>query len=189
MKLLILVLLVCVTPLFCLAQEHTRPASVPSPPPAPADSWINYNSPAGRYSVRLPTTPKLSTQESASADGVKFTQYMSSAESSTAVFLTGYFDQLPNTTFNFDRARDGMVNAVNGTLVSESQINLGTSLGRELLVAGRTATGLEFMTRARLYQVQTRVFVLQVIYQKESSAAVVTREGNKYFDSFRVTPL
>lgn len=133
----------------------------------------------------LPTQPTLSTQPSESADGLTFTQYLASTTTSTAVYMIGYFD-LTNSTFSFDRARDGMVSAVNGTLLGESAISLGGQPGRELRVMGKSKDGISFQVHARIYQIQLRVFVLQYIYQPEFADESTTRNQNKYFDSFAV---
>ena len=133
----------------------------------------------------LPAQPTLSSQPSESADGLKFTQYLASTTTSNAVYMIGYFD-LTNATFSFDRARDGMVNAVNGTLLGESAISLGGHPGRELRVSGKSNEGISFQVRARIYQIDLRVFVLQYIYQPEFAGDSLTSNQNRYFDSFSV---
>ena len=187
-------LLLLSTPVVCLSQEHTPrpPRTEPAPPrteplqprtePVPG-SWIKYDSTAGRFSVLLPGQPKLSTQESATADGVKFTQYLSNASSATAVCLTGYFDQVPGTVFNFDQARDGMVKAVKGSMLWEKAISLGVHTGREFQIVANL-DGTDAMFRVRIYQVQTRIFVLQFISEKKYEGLEIVKESKKYLDSF-----
>lgn len=150
------------------------------------DEWIRYNSAEGRYSVLLPSEPSVGSQESATADDVKFTQYTATVVAGSTVYLIGYFDHVPGTDFSFDRARDGMVGAVKGTVLSESSISLGGSPGRELKVATKDEQGKEFLLRARFYDIDKRVYVLQVIFPKSLDSEAMSAAGSKYFDSFQL---
>ena len=152
-----------------------------------ASEWIKYDSAEGRYSVLLPNQPKLTTQESATAEGEKFPQYVASASDPNAVFLIGYFDHVPGTTFSLDKARDGMVNAIKGTLVSEGSISIDGSPGRELQVSATGPDGVEYLMRARFYDVDKRVYVLQYIIVKAGDDSASAAKAAKYFDSFKVT--
>jgi hypothetical protein len=148
--------------------------------------WINYTSAEGRYGVSLPSNPVIGTQESATADGVKFTQYKATVIDGSAVFLIGYFDHLPGTVFSLDKARDGLVAAVKGTLLSESSISIGGSPGRELKVITKGDGGTEYLLRARYYDVDQRVYVIQFITLKAEDDAVAAANATKYFDSFQI---
>lgn len=147
--------------------------------------WINYNSAEGRYTVSLPAQPKLDTQESATADGQKFLQYMATVQQPDVIYLVGYFDHLPGTTFSADRARDGMVSAVKGTLVSERIISLSGYPGRELRVAAKFDT-TDYILLAKLWDTENRVYVLQVVYPKSSESEAMNTNAAKYFDSFQI---
>ena len=179
-------------PVIGLGQEHTKPAARPTPVPPVVrtepdpGSWIRYESSEGRYSVLLPKKPALTTQEATTADGVKFPQYMANATYDSGVCLTGYFDQVEGTVFNFDNARDGMVKAVKGTLGREARISLDGYEGREFLVTA-TLSGTEALFRVRIYKVQTRIYVLQFISEKGSESEALVKDSRKYFDSF--TPM
>ncbi len=155
--------------------------------PKTAD-WIKYNSPEGRYSVLLPGEPKLSTQESTTATGEKFPQYIAaSQDSSGALCMVGYFNFAPGTAFSFDDGRDGMVAAVKGTLISEKTISLGDHPGRELRVAATGDDGKKYIIRAKFYQAESRVYVVQLIVAQSSEGPSVDAKGAKYFDSFQIT--
>ena len=92
------------------------------------------------------------------------------------VYIVGYFDALPGTIFSTDKARDGMVSAVKGTLLNETAISLSGYAGRELNIstklgtdeptAGTKAEGVEYLDRARFYEVEKRVYVLQLLAPK-----------------------
>ncbi|PYS69635.1 MAG: hypothetical protein DMF69_16375 [Acidobacteria bacterium] len=184
-----LVFLLLVFPVISLGQEHSRPAARTEPPPPAArtapepGSWIRYESVEGRYSVLLPKKPTFTTQEATTADGVKFPQYMANSTSEKAVCLTGYFDQVEGTVFNFDNARDGMVKAVKGTLSREAPISLDGYEGREFLVSANL-NGTDALFRVRIYKVQTRIYVLQFISEKGSESEALVKDSRKYFDSF-----
>jgi hypothetical protein len=150
-----------------------------------APGWITYNSAEGRYTVSLPAQPKLGTQESATADGQKFLQYMASVQQPDVIYLVGYFDHVAGTTFSADRARDGMVSAVKGTLVSERVISLSGYPGRELKVAAKLDTS-DYIMLAKLWDTETRVYVLQVVYPKSAESEALKTNAAKYFDSFQI---
>jgi hypothetical protein len=151
-----------------------------------SSEWVKYDSSEGRYSVLLPRQPKIATQEAATAEGEKFSQYTASSSDASAVFLVGYFDYVPGTTFSLDKARDGMVQAVKGTLVSEGPISLSGSPGRELKVSATGADGVEYLVQARFYDMGKRVYVLQFIIAKAADDSASATKAAKYFDSFKV---
>jgi len=148
-------------------------------------NWINYKSAEGRYSISLPAQPKLSTQESATADGQKFPQYMATIRDQDAIYLVGYFDHVPGTIFAADRARDGMVAAVKGTLVSERTISLSGYPGRELKVAAKSES-TDYIILAKFWDTENRVYVLQVVYPKSDEGESINTRAAQYFDSFQV---
>src|ERR1700682_2491135 len=79
--------------------------------------WIKYASPEGRYNVSVPQQPKVSTQETTASTGEKVPQYRAASLDGNGVFMIGYFDYTAAMKFSFDRARDGMLLAMDGTLV------------------------------------------------------------------------
>ncbi len=147
--------------------------------------WITYNSAEGRYNVLLPAQPKLSTQESTTADGQKFLQYMASVQQSDAMYLVGYFDHMPGTIFSADRARDSMAEAVKGTVVSERTISLNGYPGRELKVAAKLNTS-DYILLVKFWNSESRVYVLQVVYPRSSESEALNTRAAKYFDSFQI---
>ena len=168
------VLVVIVGALTIAAQDHSE--------------WIKYTSPEGRYSVLVPTQPKLSSQDTTSADGDKVPQYLASSPDGNGVFMIGYFDYKPPVTFSLDKARDAMLKAMEATLLGEDTVSLGGSPGRQLRLLAKTPDGQEFAVRARIYDVATRVYVLQCIFPKAEDGLVVVEKCGKFIDSFRVEP-
>ena len=149
-----------------------------------AREWVRFTSAEGRYSVLLPAQPEVGTQESATADGVKFTQHKAMLVNGNAVYLIGYFDHVPGTTFSYNRARDGMIAAVKGTLINEQPASGAGTTGTELRIATKTESGLELLLIARIYDVNTRVYVLQYIIPKAEDGSAATANTTKFFDSF-----
>ncbi len=148
-------------------------------------TWINYNSTEGRYTISLPAQPKVSTQESATAEGQKFPQYMATVNDQNTIYLVGYFDHVAGTIFSADRARDGMVEAVKGTLVSERTISLSGYPGRELKV-GAKLDGTDYILLAKFWDTESRVYVLQFIYPKSIESESINTSAGRYFDSFQI---
>jgi hypothetical protein len=152
-----------------------------------SSEWIKYTSAEGRYVVSIPGPPKISTQEATTATGEKFPQYLASvAEPGDIAYVIGYFDFLPGTVFSADAARDGMVQKLNGTLLSENAIILGSYSGRELKVLAKTSEGKEYILRARFYEAEKRVYVLQFIIPKTLESEELVGRGTRYLDSFQV---
>ena len=149
------------------------------------DEWIRYDSKEGRYSVLLPSQPTVNSQEATSASGNKFTQCKATVTGANVAYMIGYFDYSPPTTFTLAKGRDGMVNAVKGTLVSERSISLVGVPGLEIHVAAKDEAGSEFVIFARFYDIDHRVYVVQFITTK-AGEATADMKANKYFDSFQV---
>lgn len=147
--------------------------------------WVRYTSTEGRYSALVPQQPKLSSQDASASTGEKFTQFMAQATDSDSLYGFIYFDYPPDMDFSLDKARDGAVAAVKGTLLSEEAISLGGYPGRELKIAAKNSD-LDLLIRARIYDVGRRVYVLQHIFHKSSDSPTVAEKTARFFDSFKV---
>jgi hypothetical protein len=158
-------------------------------------NWIAYSSPEGRYQVSLPQQPKVSRQESTTADGEKFPQYLTTVtEADGLIFMIGYFDVVPGTAFSADVARDAMVKTASGRLLGENAITLGGFPGRDLNIAlkistsstaGESASQIDYLDRARIYEAGKRIYILQAIFPKSLESDVNSRI-TRFFDSFQV---
>jgi hypothetical protein len=177
------------------AQEHKErsaptPQVVPQrqvPPQAQGQPYaLRYTSPEGRYSVLLPGEPNLSTQQMSAPDGSPITQYLAQVADGMGMLMIGYFDYASDVVFSLDKARDGMINAIKGTLLDEHSMSLGGAPGRQITVAATTNQGTEFIDRARFYDVKPRVYVLQCIIPKSMDSAAIAERCDRFFDSFRV---
>jgi len=149
--------------------------------------WIKYQSPEGRFSVSVPKEPKLSTQDTTAKTGEKLPQYLASTIDGNGVFMVGYFDYKTDMTFSLEQARDGMVQSMNATVVTDELISLGGAPGRGLKVIAKSSDGVEFIDRAQFYDVNRRVFVLQCIFPKDEEGPAIVAKCEKFADSFKVT--
>lgn len=180
------------------AQEHkerTAPSVRPLPTATPRQTetspaisleGLRYTSPEGRYTVLLPKQPDLSTQQITTPDGSPVTQYLAMAGDDKSMMMIAYFDYPPGIVFNLDKARDGMVNSIKGTLLEEHSMSLGGAPGRQITVVARTEQGMEFIDRARFYDLNPRIFVLQCLVPKSLDNAAAAERCEQFFDSFRV---
>jgi hypothetical protein len=148
--------------------------------------WIKYNSPKGRYSILLPGEPRLSSQEILTSNGKKVTQYRATASEANFAVFVGYYDYASAMTYSLNQARDGIVERT-GTLLSESKISLEGHAGLEMNVSAKRPDGTEFLVRARIYDFDRRVYVLQFILPRSEDDNVSAEKAARYFDSFRVT--
>jgi hypothetical protein len=157
-------------------------------------NWITYTSPEGRYSVSLPKEPKVTMQESTTADGEKFPQNLATVGGEEGVFIIGYFEIFSGNVFSADVARDAMLKSFAGRLIGDNAISLGGYPGRDLKIAlklpvapaaGEVPPQIDYVDRFRIYEVGKRVYILQAMFPKsqETEASIsVTR----FFDSFQV---
>ncbi|MGZ5434964.1 MAG: hypothetical protein ACXWID_14175 [Pyrinomonadaceae bacterium] len=193
-KTTIAILTLLVSSAATFAQEHKeksapppRPPQTQTPPQSEAQpSSLRYTSPEGRYSVLLPAQPTLSSQQLSAPDGTPMTQYMAQVADGSGMLMVAYFDYAADVVFSLDKARDGMVTSIQGTLLDEHSMSLGGAPGRQVKISARTEQGMEFIDRARFYDVKPRVFVLQCITPKSLDSAAIAERCEQFFDSFRV---
>ncbi|MDP9264422.1 MAG: hypothetical protein M3O85_08905 [Acidobacteriota bacterium] len=146
--------------------------------------WVKYNSDEGRYSALFPNQPEVSSQETTSSTNEKVTQHLATSADQGTAYLIGYFDK-SGMTFSFDKARDGMLAKIKGTLLAEKAISLGGHPGREVKVAAKGSDDADYIALARYYDVKDRIYVVEVVFPKASEGSL---SGNtaKFFDSFAV---
>lgn len=178
-----------------IAQEH-KERSAPTPQVVPQRQVpsqaqgqpypYRYTSPQGRYSILLPKEPSVSSQQISAPDGSPIPQYLAMVADGMGMLMIGYFDYASDVTFSLDKGRDGMIKSINGTLLDEHSMSLGGAPGRQVRIVAKTEQGLEFIDRARFYDVKPRVYVLQCIFPKSMDSAAIAERCDQFFDSFRV---
>jgi hypothetical protein len=105
---------------------------------APAPSWKRVEPETGGFSCEMPGDPKVSSQQVNTVVGpIKVVQYTVTLRNREYVISSTTLP--PNapaatTAQRLDGARDGAVRAINGTLLGEKKIKLGSYDGREILI-------------------------------------------------------
>src|SRR5439155_16557761 len=109
--------------------------------------WQTFNSREGKFSVLLPTEPKVEVQDVDSAVG-KLTLYSYSASNKVGYFMASYGDYPvePSDAANAEQilngVRDGVLNSISGEKLSDTNIVLK---GRT--VSGPTTSGATTIDR------------------------------------------
>ena len=147
--------------------------------------WVKYTSEAGHYTALIPRQPKLIEQEAPAKTGEKLIQHMAQSTDADSLYMIGYFDLLPDMVYSLDNARDGLLNAIKGTLLKEEAVSLGGKAGREVKVSAKSGD-LDLIFRVRYYEIGKRVYILQHVYQKSSDSPATADKTARFFDSFKV---
>jgi hypothetical protein len=111
---------------------------------------------------------------------------MAQAMDADGLYWLAYFDYGSNMNFSLDKARDGAVGNIKGTLLSEQAISLGGYSGRELKIAAKHE-GVDILLRVRVFDISGRVYILQHLYKKSSDSPANAEKTARFFDSFKVT--
>jgi hypothetical protein len=140
--------------------------------------WIKY-SPSGKgFSILMPYAPKLEEDPRPSGH-VIYRAITADRDVKDAAYLASYWDFSPSMTYSLDK----LIASDDGRVISQSNVSVGGYGGREVQLV-KQAGGAEYKFRKRVYIVGQRVYMLQYITPATADAVVVTRNGNKFFDSF-----
>jgi hypothetical protein len=153
-----------------------------------AEAWPTFNSPEGRFSVVMPTKPRVEVKDVDSAVG-KLTLY-SYSSSTAAVFLLVSFGDYPKEPADaahkedvLDGVRDGVLKGLGAELLSEERITIGINPGRAF-VAKKTDKDSELVFHWRVFLVGRRLYQLGVVMQKQNAE---TPDTTKFLKSFQLT--
>lgn len=149
--------------------------------------WTTFTIPDGKASALMPGRPRLQTQPMnvPGAGFITLRLHLLEAPGKDVGFALGYCDyplhmmRGANIEMMLDGARDGAVRNVNGTLVSENQINVQGNSGREI-----HATIPQGDLRARFFIVGNRMYMLMAIEGRGESIPEADR--TRFFDSFQL---
>lgn len=153
---------------------------------ADPDTWMSFSAVEHGFETRFPVAPKKhDLSASTPAGAIPAVMYLAE-QGNDAVGVTvltvpesmlGQF----NVDGGLDGARDGMINNVGGTIVSEKHMQF---LGHDAraIVAKTTAENVTLRLEARLFWVSPRAFQL-IAVSVEGSAS---NPADKFFDSFRL---
>lgn len=118
--------------------------------------WIRYSSATGRFSILMPTQPKVQEQP-VDTDAGKLINHVFMAQSGTAAFAISYADYPQNNADPqkvLDEVRQGAITGIKGTLISGKNITHKGFHGREFQAStqGALYTSRIFIVNNRLYQ-------------------------------------
>ena len=164
------------------SQDHSRPASVPTPTPAVIpDGWVNFTSEAGRFGVLLPEIPTDKT-ETVQSDHGPYTTHLFVVRGVKSLFLVGWVDYDPKFDFNvsgeMNLNRDNFVNGVKAKLINSKPVTLDGYQAIEF-----TAETPQTLFKSRVYMVGRRP------YQLVSGTPIGTDDSinvDRFFNSFKV---
>jgi len=150
-------------------------------------TWSEFSSADGAFSVLMPGTPTEQTQTQ-DTDLGPIDVHMFTIEQGEVAYLVGY-NVFPAAVIEaatpaaiLDGARDGQVETVKGTLLSEKEITLGAYPGRDLEIQVEGSDGASSL-RSRLFMVGDRLYQLVVAGPKGQSTSPNTI---KFLDSFKL---
>ena len=150
-------------------------------------TWTEFSSADGAFSVLMPGTPTEETQTE-DTDLGPIDVHLFTFEKGEVAYLVGYnvfpaaVVEAATPAVLLDSARDGQVETVKGTLVSETEITLGTYPGRDLEIQVEGSDGTSSL-RSRLFMVGDRLYQLVVGGPKGQSTSADTI---KFLDSFEL---
>ena len=150
----------------------------------PAATWKEFASKDGQFKVLMPGTPKPRKVD-AESDLGKHVLYMNTVEAGGTMYGANYCDfpaeirKVPLKQV-YDSSRDGAVENLKGKLLSEKDIKLGDSPGREIQIE---VAGGKSLFRVRVYLVEQRMYQVVVMGTKK---AATSKESEKFLDSFKL---
>jgi hypothetical protein len=150
-----------------------------------------FTSKEGGFSVMTPVAMEEASQDVDTQIG-KIRIVMYGGELDGAAFQVGFNDYPKgfvtpdNTTQLLDGAREGMVNNIGGTLVSEQKVFLKGYAGREIVatVVLDETTG-EAIVKARIYMVGSRLYQI-VVVSPAGEGAVSAESIDAFLKSFKL---
>lgn len=179
----------------------TTPPETPAGPtatPDPLAGWIEYSSPDGSFSVRLPEEPQVEEQ-TVPSDAGDIQVVMVMVENSDRALLLSH-NEFPAVIADLiaggddatiqsllDSGRDGAIANVSGTLQDEQQITMEGMPGREFTFTVNSdvsPTGSAIEGKARILVANNRLYqLLSLANVSETEPELV----QAFFDSFNLT--
>lgn len=148
------------------------------------EKWKEFSSKDGRFRVLMPGTPAPAEVKFDSEYGPA-SFHMNTVEGGESFYGAHYCDYTEAikkvaAKRVYDSSRDGAAENMQGKVVGEGDVKLGTHAGREIRIEvdGRS------LFRARVFLVGTRLY--QVVFYGPKGAAT-SKEVDRYLDSFKLT--
>jgi hypothetical protein len=154
--------------------------------------WKLFNSPDEKFRILFPGEPEQFKQNINSQVGpLELRMFMVERKQDGVGYAVGY-TEYPQTYIDvltqkniiekaLDSAKDGALKNSQGTLLSETKINLGSYAGRELKY---TKPGKIIATH-RIYLVENRLYQV-IVETKEEKEKILTKSISGFFNSFKL---
>jgi hypothetical protein len=154
-----------------------------------AAQWKEYASDEGRFTVKMPGTPKKSKTPIDAPGGKTLDQHQFLIDKGNLAYLVAYQDDPNLKNVNeetaqkvLDAARDAVPKALDGKLLDTRKIKLDDKhLGVEFRVEVASIKGVY---RSRIYVVGERIYQITVVGPKEVTSS---KESDAYLDSLKLT--
>ena len=150
--------------------------------------WVKFTSPKGLFSVLAPHELKLEVNDQSTNETPALSRFNDFEEGYG--FVIEYFENVAvaDPEKYLDATRDGIVQAIKGTVVSENRLSLDGHPGRELTMSITTENGVVVFSRTRFYIVGTSMFSLSYVWRKDLDQALAAKTGEKFFSSVKIKP-
>ncbi|MEP6819383.1 MAG: hypothetical protein ABJA18_07595 [bacterium] len=150
--------------------------------------WVKFTSPKALFSLLAPHELKLEVDSQSTNETLTHSRF-NDFEGSYG-FVIEYFENAPITDPEkyLDGTRDGIVQAIKGTLLSENKLSLDGHPGREITMSITTENGAVVFSRTRFYVVGTSMFSLSYVWRKDIDTALAAKVGEKFFSSVKIKP-
>ena len=148
--------------------------------------WVKFTSPKGLFSLLAPHELKLETASEATNDTLTHQRFNDFEEGYG--FVIEYFEnvQVTDPEKYLDGTRDGIVQTLKGTVVSENKLSLDGHPGRELTMSLTAQNGTGVSSRTRFYMVGTSMVSLSYVWRKDMDQALATKIGERFFSSVKI---
>lgn len=148
--------------------------------------WVKFTSPKGVFTLLAPHEFKPDVESQPTDDKTGHERFTDFEEGYG--FVIEYFEHVPVTDQEkyLDGTRDGILQSLKGTLVSESKLSLDGHPGRELSMSLTAENGTVVLSRTRFYLVGTSMFSLSYVWRKDMDTALATKTGEKFFSSVKI---
>ncbi|MDB9524500.1 hypothetical protein PN498_00745 [Oscillatoria sp. CS-180] len=134
----------------------------------------DFSSEAGQFSISTPA-PLEETQQSVDTPVGPIEIYTFTAEQDDAAYVVAYSDYPPEIVEQtdpdqlLDSSRDGAINNLGGTLVSEEAIDLEGNPGRSLVISTDVNAGEPAVIDSRIYLVENRLYQILVVMPEDDN--------------------
>lgn len=175
-----------------VASEPAPAAQSPAPPPAvdissakaPEDTWMQFSSADDGFEVRFPVAPKKSSMDTPNPLGGTIPANIYMAEQGnlalgvTAMTIPASALENFDVEGGLDGGRDGMLNNIGATIVSEKQLKFAGQAARAI-EAKASSGDLDVRIEARLFFASPRLYQLIVVSEQSAESP-----AERFFGSF-----